>query len=43
MSVIALISLGSLTWGAELEDGYKIGHYVEGIKVGGLTSVRLFV
>ena len=24
-------------------EGYKIGHYVEGIGVGVLTSVRLFV
>jgi len=26
-----------------LEEGYKIGHYVEGIGVGVLTSVRPFV
>jgi len=43
MSVIALISLGWLIWGGELEEGYKIGHYVEGIHVGVLTTVRLFV
>jgi len=42
MSVIALISLSSLTWGGELEEGYKIGQYVEGILVGVLTSVRQF-
>jgi len=41
--MIAVISLGPLTWGAELEEGYKIGNYVEGIKVAVLTSVRLFV
>jgi hypothetical protein len=27
----------------KLEGGYTIGHYVEGIRVGVLTSVRLFV
>jgi len=43
VSVITLIRLGSLTWGAELEEAYKIGHYVEDFEIGVLTSVRLFV
>ena len=43
MSVIALIYLGPLTYGGELGEGYTIGHYVEGIGVGVLTSVRLVV
>jgi len=38
--VIALISLSSLIWVGELEEVYKIGHYVEGIRVGVLTTMR---
>ena len=32
-SVMALISLDTWKKGGDLEEGYKIGHYVEGIKV----------
>ena len=31
--MIALISLDTWKEGGDLEEGYKIGHYVEGIKV----------
>ena len=38
--MIALISSSSLIWGGELEERYKIGHYVEGIRVGVLATMR---
>ena len=43
MCAIALIILDTLTKGGELKEGYKIGHYMEVIRVGVLTSVSLFI
>ena len=40
--MIALISSSSLIWGGELEEGYKIGHNVECIRIGVLTTMRQF-
>jgi len=43
VSVIAVICLVPLTKSGEFDEGYTFGHYVEGIKVGVLMSVTLFV